>query len=164
VFAEYGIDWSFHSGYEVDHIISLELGGSNDISNLYPESYSIQYGARVKDKFENYLHREVCADRLPIAVAQEEIATDWLKYYLEWQNDTASSPLSASASAENSSSATVATSSAAIYYTSSYGTAKYFYPAACNAWKGLSATYLMSFTSLEALLAKYPNRTLSPQC
>src|SRR5258708_28839464 len=47
VFAEYGIDWSLHSGYEVDHIISLELGGSNEISNLYPESYSIEYRARV---------------------------------------------------------------------------------------------------------------------
>jgi hypothetical protein len=39
VFAEYGLDWSEHGDYEVDHIISLELGGSNDISNLYPESY-----------------------------------------------------------------------------------------------------------------------------
>src|SRR5262249_57328413 len=51
LFAEYGLDWSAHSDYEVDHIISLELGGSNDISSLYPESYSLQYGARVEDKF-----------------------------------------------------------------------------------------------------------------
>src|SRR5262249_36428120 len=77
LFAEYGLDWSAHSDYEVDHIISLELGGSNDISNLYPESYSLQYGARVKDKFENHLHSEVCAGKLPLAVAQQEIATDW---------------------------------------------------------------------------------------
>jgi hypothetical protein len=165
VFAEYGIDWSLHSGYEVDHIISLELGGSNEISNLYPESYSIQYGARVKDKLENYLHREVCVGRLPITVAQQEIATDWLKYYLAWQGDTASSPpLSSSASVQNISSSTSAPSSPAIYYTSSYGTAKYFYPASCSAWKSLSPSYLMSFSSLDALLAKYPTRTLSPQC
>ena len=34
VFAEYGIDYSLHSNYEVDHLISLELGGSNDIADL----------------------------------------------------------------------------------------------------------------------------------
>ena len=82
VFAEYGIDWSQHSGYEVDHIISLELGGSNDISNLYPESYTIQYGARVKDVFENYLHAQVCSGNMPIHEAQREISSNWLQYYL----------------------------------------------------------------------------------
>jgi len=50
------------------------------------------------------------------------------------------------------------------YYTSSYHTAKYYYPAACSGWKGLSQTYLKVFDSLEALLAAYPSRTLSPQC
>ncbi len=85
VFAEYGIDWAQHSGYEVDHLISLELGGSNDISNLFPESYSIKYNARTKDQFENYLHAQVCSGKMPIDVAQEEISTDWLKYYLAWK-------------------------------------------------------------------------------
>jgi hypothetical protein len=162
-FAEYGIDWSLRSGYEVDHIISLALGGSNEMSNLYPESCSIQYGARVKDKFDNYLHREVCAGRVPITVAQQGIATDWLRYYFAWQGDTSSLPLTSS-TMQNNSSSTAATSSAEIYYTSSYGSAKIFYPASCGVWKGLSTSYLMSFSSLKALLAKYPNRTLSPQC
>jgi hypothetical protein len=83
VFAEYGIDWAQHSGYEVDHIISLELGGSNDISNLYPESFTIQYGAHTKDQFENYLHDQICSGNMPVEEAQKEIATDWLQYYLE---------------------------------------------------------------------------------
>jgi hypothetical protein len=166
VFAEYGIDWSQRSGYEVDHIISLELGGSNDISNLFPESYSIQYGARIKDKLENYLHQQVCSGKLPITLAQQEIATDWLTYYGAWQNSTASVP-STSVSAQNSASvsnAPAASSGAAYYYTSSYGTAKYYYPASCSAWKSLSSSYLAPFSSLDALLTKYPSRTLSPQC
>lgn len=50
------------------------------------------------------------------------------------------------------------------YYTSSYHTAKYYYPAACLEWQDLSPKYLQSFDSLEALLAAYPSRTLSPQC
>jgi hypothetical protein len=162
VFAEYGIDWSLHSGYEVDHIIGLELGGSNDISNLFPESYSIQYGARIKDKLENDLHEEVCTHRLPLTVAQDEIATDWLKYYLAAQGSTDTVP--PLPSAESDAVSVTASSSAEIYYTSSYSTAKYYYPDSCNAWKSLSPTYLVNFSSLEALVARYPNRSLSPQC
>src|SRR5258708_3815779 len=37
VFAEYGITTHVAGEYEVDHLISLELGGSNDIANLWPE-------------------------------------------------------------------------------------------------------------------------------
>jgi hypothetical protein len=134
VFAEYGIDWSLHSGYEVDHIISLELGGSNDISNLFPESYSIQYGAGIKDKLEDDLHEQVCTHRLPLTVAQDEIATDWLKYYLTAQGSTHTAP--PLSSVESSSVSVIsASSSFGLYYTSSYSSAKYYYPGSCNAWK-----------------------------
>lgn len=165
VFAEYGIPWSEHSGYEVDHIISLELGGSNDISNLYPESYSIQYNAHVKDTFENYLHSQICSDKIPVAVAQAEISTDWLKYYLAWKNGTDVPPPVAQVAPTSVPVTTTQTSiSSAAYYTSSYGSSKYYYPASCSAWKSLSSKYLVSFPSLQALLEKYPNQTLSPQC
>ncbi|MFA4996471.1 MAG: thermonuclease family protein [Patescibacteria group bacterium] len=50
------------------------------------------------------------------------------------------------------------------YYTSSYHTSKYYYPVACPEWQNLSSSYLKSFDSLEALLATYSSRTLSPQC
>src|SRR5437588_8831726 len=37
VYTRYGIPGDHHgSSYEVDHLISLELGGSNDIRNLWP--------------------------------------------------------------------------------------------------------------------------------
>ena len=91
VFQEYDIPYSQHSNYEVDHIISLEIGGSNDISNLYPESYKIQNGARVKDTFENYLHKQVCAGKLSITDAQYQISTDWLSYNTARLNPTETS-------------------------------------------------------------------------
>src|SRR5437764_1619157 len=38
VYALYGIQQHEPGEYEVDHLISLELGGSNSIRNLWPES------------------------------------------------------------------------------------------------------------------------------
>lgn len=50
------------------------------------------------------------------------------------------------------------------FYTSSHYSAKLWYPASCEGWKKLSPQYLESYTTLEALLAKYPNKTKSDQC
>ena len=85
VFKEYGI--TPESGkYEIDHFISLELGGSNDISNLWPEPYDPRPGAHEKDKVENYLHKEIVDGKISLKEAQSEIATDWYKVYQEMQN------------------------------------------------------------------------------
>ena len=82
VYAEYGITSHKPGEYEVDHLISLELGGSNSIKNLWPESYLTQpWNARVKDKLENELHDEVCSGKIDLATAQHEIATDWIASY-----------------------------------------------------------------------------------
>lgn len=82
VYAEYGLTKHAPYSYEVDHIVSLELGGSNDISNLFPEAYAGKYGARIKDTIENDLHRKVCNGKITLQKAQSIIATDWLTYYL----------------------------------------------------------------------------------
>lgn len=87
VFAEYGI--TNHSGqdYEIDHLISLELGGNNDIANLFPEGAEPRPGYHEKDKLENYLHSKVCSGQLALKEAQLVIATDWIKYYKEAYGD-----------------------------------------------------------------------------
>lgn len=66
---------------EIDHIVSLELGGSNDIANLYPEPGGGTSGYQVKDRLENALHRLVCAGTMTLAAAQRGIATNWLQLY-----------------------------------------------------------------------------------
>ncbi len=82
VYAEYGIASHQPGEYEVDHLISLELGGSNSIKNLWPQSYVTQpWNAHVKDKLENELHAEVCAGKIDLPTAQHEIATDWIASY-----------------------------------------------------------------------------------
>jgi peptidoglycan hydrolase-like protein with peptidoglycan-binding domain len=77
VFAEYGIPYSDHGNYEVDHLISLELGGSNDISNLWPEPHANPFGSFVKDQLENHLHAQVCSGAITIQAAQDAIASNW---------------------------------------------------------------------------------------
>lgn len=60
---------------ELDHLVSLELGGSNDISNLWPEVGSLP---NPKDRVENALNRAVCDGRVSLATAQRAIATNWM--------------------------------------------------------------------------------------
>lgn len=67
--------------YEVDHLVSLELGGSNDITNLWPEAYDQPLGAHQKDVVENRLHHLICAGRISVEDAQRAIATDWVAAY-----------------------------------------------------------------------------------
>lgn len=68
--------------YEEDHLISLEIGGDpQSAKNLWPELYAGKCGAHVKDKLENRLKQLVCDGRLPLAQAQQEIATNWVAAY-----------------------------------------------------------------------------------
>ncbi len=69
----YGIPSGDHS--ELDHLVSLELGGSNDITNLWPEVGSLP---NPKDKVENALHRAVCEGKVSLRAAQKAIASDWM--------------------------------------------------------------------------------------
>lgn len=63
---------------ELDHLVSLELGGAPDDSrNLWVEPGTIP---NPKDKVENWLKREVCAGRMALADAQAGIAGDWTQY------------------------------------------------------------------------------------
>jgi hypothetical protein len=79
---------SNHQGYctgkegcEIDHLISLELGGSNDASNLWPQPYSGVTNAHDKDKLENKLRVLVCSGQLTLQQAQTAISTDWISAY-----------------------------------------------------------------------------------
>ena len=68
---------------EVDHLIPLELGGSNADRNLWPEPYAPKPGAREKDVLETFLHFAVCGGTLSLKEAQQKIAADWHAAYLE---------------------------------------------------------------------------------
>lgn len=81
VFQGYGIDPNSDK-FEVDHLISLELGGSNDERNLWPQSYTTpMLNARSKDVLENKLHKLVCAGKMPLKDAQALISHNWIDAY-----------------------------------------------------------------------------------
>lgn len=81
VYDEYGIMSHTTGEYEVDHLISLELGGSNDIANLWPEAAEPRPGFHEKDQVENYLHQQVCSGAITLPDAQQQIAHNWLQIY-----------------------------------------------------------------------------------
>lgn len=82
VFAEYGLSYGVHDSYEVDHLIPLELGGSNSIGNLWPQPQGgANPGYPSKDRLENRLHELVCSGSLSLAVAQHTIAANWWAAY-----------------------------------------------------------------------------------
>jgi hypothetical protein len=79
---EYGMPASYYGrSIEIDHIVPLELGGSNDIANLYPEPGSGDASYHVKDTLENKLHDLVCAGTIQLRAAQRQIATNWRTLY-----------------------------------------------------------------------------------
>jgi hypothetical protein len=66
------------STFELDHLIPLEIGGApRSALNLWPEPWNGDTGATSKDHVENALHKAVCNGTLPLAVAQQRIATNW---------------------------------------------------------------------------------------
>ena len=70
---------------ELDHIVSLELGGADTLDNIWPEcgpqgvALNDRY-FKQKDLVENYLAAQVRGGAMTLRAAQIGIATDWTKY------------------------------------------------------------------------------------
>lgn len=82
VFREYGVGKGSKGNYQVDYLISPQLGGTSDIRNLWPQPYGeTVWNARAKDRLEDKLHRMVCDHEIDLPLAQKEIARDWISTY-----------------------------------------------------------------------------------
>lgn len=68
------------SSTEYDHLISLQLGGTNAVSNLWPEPNRANAPGTTnpKDAVETKLNKAVCSHQVTLAAAQKAIATNWV--------------------------------------------------------------------------------------
>jgi hypothetical protein len=83
VYTNYGILTRLPGEYEMDHIISLSIGGSNDMKNLFPEPAEPKPGFHEKDKLEWKIQDLVCAGKYDLKEAQRKIASNWSSLYIE---------------------------------------------------------------------------------
>jgi hypothetical protein len=95
----YGVASREADAYEVDYLITPELGGATDVRNLWPEPYhNTVWNAKVKDQLENRLHQMVCHGDLDLATAQRDISTDWIAAYRKYFHVEAPLPSASSQS------------------------------------------------------------------
>jgi hypothetical protein len=70
---------------ELDHLISLELGGADTLDNIWPQcgpggvALARRY-FKIKDGVENYLASKVRTGEIPLKDAQQGIAKDWTQF------------------------------------------------------------------------------------
>ena len=89
VLRSYRMDSVPGNQYELDALITPELGGTTDPANLWPQRYgSPVWNAQVKDELERLLPQLVCSGRLDLARAQQDIATDWVGAYKRYFKTT----------------------------------------------------------------------------
>ena len=83
IYDEYGVYHHSYDQYEIDHLIPLELGGSNSPRNLWPElnDHPSPGYFNSKDILENRLHDLVCSGQLGLRYAQHSIASNWVALY-----------------------------------------------------------------------------------
>ena len=70
---------------ELDHLISLELGGADTLDNIWPQcgpdgASLPQRFFKEKDTVENFLAMQVREGRMDLSQAQKAIATDWTQF------------------------------------------------------------------------------------
>lgn len=68
--------------FALDQLVPISLGGAaSDARNLWLQSWTGPWNASRKDVLETVMHRMVCSGELPLKVAQQAIAGDWIETY-----------------------------------------------------------------------------------
>jgi Putative zinc-finger len=83
VFSAYGIRANWDD-FEVDYLITPDLGGVQSVRNIWPQPYATKWNARTKNKLEQRLHDLVCEGKIDLATAQHDIAADWIGAYKKY--------------------------------------------------------------------------------
>jgi hypothetical protein len=85
VLEEYEMSTVNPDDYEIDYLVGPDLGGQEDIRNLWPEpKNSAVWNSEAKDDLEERLHGLVCSGQLGIQTAQHDISSNWIEAYQKY--------------------------------------------------------------------------------
>jgi hypothetical protein len=69
---------------DLDHLVPVSLGGSNDPDNLWPIPANKDFGPEQKKALDLKLHQLVCDKTITLKQAQDAIRKDWVKAYQQY--------------------------------------------------------------------------------
>src|SRR5471032_3406388 len=83
-FSRYGLRDGVSKTDVLDHLIPVELGGTDNVENLWPEPVKGEWNASQKDALEQKLLGMVCDGTLTVKQAQTAIKKNWVAAYQQY--------------------------------------------------------------------------------
>jgi hypothetical protein len=83
-FSRYGLRDGQSKTDVLDHLIPVELGGTDSADNLWPEPAKGEWNATQKDALEQKLVTMVCDGSLTVKQAQTAIRKNWVQAYQQY--------------------------------------------------------------------------------
>jgi hypothetical protein len=83
-FSRYGLRDGKSTTEILDHLIPVELGGTDNVENLWPEPAKGEWSAAQKDALEQKLLGLVCDGTLTVKQAQSAIKKNWVQAYTQY--------------------------------------------------------------------------------
>ena len=83
-FSRYGLRNGKSTTEVLDHLIPVELGGTDSVENLWPEPAKGEWNAGQKDALEQKLLGLVCDGTLTVKQAQSAIKKNWVQAYTQY--------------------------------------------------------------------------------
>jgi hypothetical protein len=85
-FSRYGLRDGKSTTEVLDHLIPVELGGTDSPENLWPEPAKGEWNASQKDALEQKLVAMVCDGTMTVKQAQTAIKKNWTAAYTQYVN------------------------------------------------------------------------------
>ena len=85
-FSRYGLRDGKSTTEVLDHLIPVELGGTDNVENLWPEPAKGEWNATQKDALEQKLLAMVCDGTMTVKQAQGAIKKNWVAAYTQYVN------------------------------------------------------------------------------
>jgi hypothetical protein len=79
----YGLPQNVRLRYHFDYLVPLTLGGSSDITNLWPVDVK-GIGFYQKEQLNGILRDKVCSGQLDLTTVQQQLIKNWYTLWLKY--------------------------------------------------------------------------------